>query len=600
MFRWKISLYLIISMAISGGEVFAATYPGQLGVGVTTGEASGSFVDMAKEHHRWSRLPSGTMAYDSEGWPACDTQLIMDFRLVAEWEGFIDDPEEYRYDNRGTYKCSFAGQATLAAAGASIANKTYDAGTNTTTFALSITQKRVYAHLNFTNTKRTAASATDTGFTDLKMIRPGYPADTNQLFHTPLLEALGSANFAAMRFMGFTASNAENVTYPDTTTWAERKLPTDAAQVSMEAAGKWESGCWEYVIALANATMIDPWINVPVSATTDYVTQLATMLRDNLHPSLNVYVESSNEVWNGIFPQQAWNAAQASALGINEHENHARRTVELAQIFEGVFGGGSLNDRVRVMLCCHAPMLKWWVENYMIAYINSTYLGSAKDYIYAIARQTYFGGASATGQAGTETYTVTQILDECHSNITGQMSEPSGNEAGRLQWVQKAAAWQLVGGACSYEGGTDFMGTDYSDYPDSLLRNIDNRITAVRSARMKDELKYNYDDAFFALGGNLAVDLALSSSYARWGCWGLTDDVTNPDRNYQFEAARELLGYETGDLDENSRVNTVDLGIFCQQWLDTGGCSDPNCADLDGSLKVDFADFAMLAENWGR
>ncbi|UCF42300.1 MAG: lamin tail domain-containing protein [Planctomycetota bacterium] len=53
-----------------------------------------------------------------------------------------------------------------------------------------------------------------------------------------------------------------------------------------------------------------------------------------------------------------------------------------------------------------------------------------------------------------------------------------------------------------------------------------------------------------------------------------------------------------GDLDENCLVDLKDLMVFTQQWLDTGGCSDPNCADLDDDSNVDIADFAILADNY--
>jgi len=430
-------VFACLALIVASSSAFAAIYPGRLGVNIGgVGESGGIFVDMAKEHWRYS---DGT-TYDSQGWPTCDTQLIMDFRLVEEWFGDIDDPCEYRYDNRGTYKCSFVGQATLSPSGATITNKVYNASTNTTTFDLNITQKQAYCHINFTSTQRVNGGPTDTGFTNLKMIKAGYPADTTQTFTTNFINCLTSAGFSTIRCMNLTGTNDTEPTYPATTTWAMRKLTTDASQTGMAAAGKREGMAWEYVIELSNQVGMAPWINVPVSADTNYVTNLATMLRDNLDPNLHIYVESSNEVWNSIFSQQAWNAAQATALGINEYQNHARRTVELAQIFQTVFGAGSLNNRVRVMLCCHAPMLKWWVENYMIAYINSHY-GTlrAKDFIYAIARQTYFGGPGATGDPNTDTWTITQILDGCHSDITSQISETSGNYAGRLQWVQKAA-----------------------------------------------------------------------------------------------------------------------------------------------------------------
>ncbi len=327
--------------------------------------------------------------------------------------------------------------------------------------------------------------------------------------------------------MCFTNTNGCEPVYPGVTEWSKRKLVSDASQERIPQKEKMGGAAWEYVIRLSNLVKMDPWINIPVSATAEYVTNLATMFRDSLDKSLHVYVESSNEVWNTApdFNQSLYNQAQAKALSIGEHENHARRTVELAKKFESVFGQGSLNSRVRVILCSHQPMLKWWVEP-MLKYIETTQ-GAPKNYLYAIACQTYFGGGADAGE------NVVKILDDCHAEIAAQIDETGQtNEAGRKQWVAKAAVWQLPGGFCSYEGGPDHGG--------GSTVNIANRISAERHARMAVEWNYNFSDAFFKLNGTLAMQFTLSSAYCRYGCWGLTDDITNPQRNYKYEAARKL------------------------------------------------------------
>lgn len=198
------------------------------------------------------------------------------------------------------------------------------------------------------------------------------------------------------------------------------------------------------------------------------------MLLNDLDPSLNIYVESSNEVWNTApgFEQSQYNRAGANARGIGEHENHARRTVELAQLFESVFGPGSLNSRIRVILCSHQPMLKWWVEPMLW-----------------------------------------------------------------IQWIQKAGDWSLPGGYCSYEGGPAHGG--------GSTTNIANRILAERSQGMCEAMRYNLDDGFIRLGGNLAMHFTLTSAYTRYGCWGLTDDVSIPDRNYKYQCLKELVEVPT-------------------------------------------------------
>lgn len=52
-----------------------------------------------------------------------------------------------------------------------------------------------------------------------------------------------------------------------------------------------------------------------------------------------------------------------------------------------------------------------------------------------------------------------------------------------------------------------------------------------------------------------------------------------------------------GDLNLDDRVNILDLGIFCGNWL-----KQPNGTpgDLDQNGTVDFNDFNLLGQNWGR
>ena len=507
-----------------------------LGVNISMPERGGTFVDMAKEHHRWvhsstwQSLPEED--FDERGWPLRDAILLMDLRLVAEWANEIDDPEEYRVDMSGDYACAFTGQANVFSHGeGSIKNLQYDAATNTSTFTFSVPYPPGKEHgkffIAFTNTRRTPGDSNNSGITDLKIMRPGYSLDTEKIFLDDLIKALTTPHFAAIRYMPFTGANGADPDYPFQTEWSQRKLPTDAAQVRISAINKPDAAAWEYVIELTKLTHIAPWINIPVSADSNYVLQLATLLKEQLPSDLPLYVESSNEVWNTApgFEQSKWNQAQAKALKIGEHENHARRTVELAKLFEQVYGAGSLNHRVRVILCSHAPMLKWWVEP-MLNYVKKNF-GEPNQFIYALSCQTYYGGGADAGES------VDKVLADCRSSITKQMNETGGNQAGRKQWIEAAKRWGFVGGFCSYEGGPDHGG--------GSTVNLANRILAERAPGMGEVLKYNYDEGFFQLGGNLAMQFTLSSAYTRYGCWGLTDDISNPDRNYKFQAAHELI-----------------------------------------------------------
>jgi hypothetical protein len=57
---------------------------------------------------------------------------------------------------------------------------------------------------------------------------------------------------------------------------------------------------WEVQAAAANKCGKDLWVNVPVTATEAYVTAMATVFKNLLNPSLKVYVELGNEIWNNF------------------------------------------------------------------------------------------------------------------------------------------------------------------------------------------------------------------------------------------------------------------------------------------------------------
>ena len=62
---------------------------------------------------------------------------------------------------------------------------------------------------------------------------------------------------------------------------------------------------------------------------------------------------------------------------------------------------------------------------------------------------------------------------------------------------------------------------------------------------MADVITHSYRNGWADLGGGLALYFTLASSYNRYGCWGLTDDPANPDRNAKMAAVRALCGAPT-------------------------------------------------------
>ncbi|MFO8006366.1 MAG: PA14 domain-containing protein, partial [Candidatus Brocadiia bacterium] len=543
-----------LALALALPTSAQTTYPGKIGVG----GASWEFVNLADHSYRWSK-PDGAGGWtdltssdvDADGWLKCDGRFVYDGRPVAEWAGSIDDPEVYRKDLSGVYKGSFKGQAVLSHIEGpfTISNQVYDSGTNTTTFDLTVDPPGAHHGLivmSLTDTQRTSSDPLGSGFTDFRLIRPGYAWDTTQVFTDEVINCYNTASFAAIRYLHVNGNVEWDANGPLFQHWSNRKLSTDASMDDIPPLNKKDRWCYEYYIDICNQTQKDLWLCVPIAADDDYLDQLAQLVYDNLDPGLNVYLENSNEVWNYGFSQYAWNKAMAEEevnagtadydydgstdAEVWHYRRHANRTMDIVNAFANVFGQSEVNNRLRGVLSWWAIHLDW-LETYMLPYIQDNY-GPPSDYFYGIGLATYMGGAAAGGDSGTENYTVDQILDDMHQTATNSIST-------RQDWINAAANWGLPGGALAYETGTDTGG--------GSTTNIANRIGAVRSSRMYDELTYNYEDCWLALGGGLTCDLSLAGLYNRYGCWGLTDDTADPDRNYQMQVIRDLLGDSVTD-----------------------------------------------------
>lgn len=503
--------------------------------GVGDGSRCKPFVDVAKTLRPYTLVGKEEAApTDADGWPVADCQTVLfDIRPFPAWNPPIDDPDKFQPDWSGTYKLSLTGQATIACTegGNRIANQRYDATTNATTADVVVQPGSGLLVLSFSNTRRAATGPIGSGFTRLKVIRPGYPADTKQVFTTEFLRALKP--FAALRYMDVLDTNHNPGYYGDTghhaLEWKDRRVATDATQ---QSTGSKYGLAWEYIVQLANLTGKDAWINIPVAATDDYVTQLAGFLKSGLHANIKIYIEHSNEVWNFGFPQYIYNKLAAidevkrgnSPLnndGNTEdetwtHRRHAKRLHDIAEKFKSVFGAQAMMTRIR-------PIYASWLISPdphfkdVLKWAEATY-GPPKNYFYGMAGAAYYNAEKASNTASPDEILAVMRKSSDDNAIFHKQLKAIADSYG-LKYTQ-------------YEIGPDNGG--------GKTENVANRIRANRVPGMKALVLYDAA-RWFALGGDMYMYFAAPGAYSRYGCWGLSEDIRQLNTP-KWQAIYELTG----------------------------------------------------------
>ena len=518
------------------------TFPDKIGVeldGIGSGGRAKVFIDLAKTMRPWS-VDTTQAAADAHGWPTTDANTVLfDIRPAFTWRPPVDDPEKFQPDWSGTYKSSFQGQADLELGEdptLQIANKQYDPATNLTTFDLVVPKGVGLVVLKIRNSKRTADSPAGSGITNLQVMRPGYELSEKRLFLPEFVNSLKP--FAALRFMDWLETNHNFGFYGDpghhVLNWADRHVPEDATQCNF----KTKVGCcWEYVAELATVTGKDVWINIPVPASDDYVKNLAVLLKEKLPAKCNIYIEHSNEVWNFGFPQYVYNKLAAvdevkqgnSTLNkdgekkeeVWVHRRHAKRLIEIGNIFRDVFGKDA-GTRIRPVYASWQISVKPHYAD-VLEWVHKTY-GDPKRFFYALAGAAYYGvGKDSTGKAP---------VNATPQELVKIMREDSDRHHATRQPLQELAnKYQLK--HFQYEIGPDVGG--------GKTENVGNRILSNRLPEMKELLIHDARDNWFAHGGDLYMYFSHCSAYSRYGAWGLSEDISNLNTP-KWQAIYELTG----------------------------------------------------------
>ena len=494
------------------------------------------FADAMKTARTFGRVDKpwenqNTVPLDPNGWPLEDAGVV----VIADTPGI-----------GGTYALSFQGKAEVAAKfGVKIENLSYDATANRSTAQIVVPADGQQLMLEFTQTNG--------GIRNVVLMRPG--TTEKDTFSPAFIEKLKP--FTTLRFMDFLATNNNPLQ-----SWDERTTPLAASQAGARG------GALEYVIALANLTGKEVWVNVPDQLDEAGVRAMAQMLKDGLKPNIKVYVEYSNEVWNWQFGQATRNLEAAKIEGRranspltydgSDNEGYwamrriAQKAAQTGQIFREVFGDQSF-ERVRPVYATQVGYEEVYKQG--LSFLENRY-GQPAKVIYGLASAPYF-------QVSNELNTKADLsVDEIFAALPADMKK-------NLDAAAKVQSYATYYGLkhLAYEGGQhlqDHVGAG----------NAEAKIAANRDPRM-GALVETYLNGWQGLGGDLFVYFTLTSPYSKWGSWGLVEDVTGTSPKYN--AILKVINGPTVPL----QIGTAVPGeIAAGAWTALSGWDKPGGASV--------------------
>ncbi|GBF81431.1 beta strand repeat-containing protein [Aphanothece sacrum] len=350
-----------------------------------------------------------------------------------------------------------------------------------------------------------------------------------QIFNPDFLQK--TQPFGAVRFMDWMETN--NSSQGE---WSDRPTPDDSTWTTKGAPV-------EIMVQLANTLDVDPWFNMPIQATDEYVRNFATYVRDNLEPERKVYVEYSNEVWNGNFTQLGWVIQQAEN-DPNFHGNamnwFGKRTTEITRIWDQVFDQTGKKEQVIGVMAAQAANIGTATSALNYASWSDENKSHADYGIDAIAIAPYFGGyiGKAENETQVQTWNVDQLFDELtqggvlNNGPVGGAIKRAYNNIDKYAALAQKENLQLL----AYEGGQHLVADEEVQNRQALT---DLFIQANRDPRM-GELYKQYLTYWYQQGGGLFMNFNDVGTPSKYGSWGTLENL-NQTSSPKYDALMDVL-----------------------------------------------------------
>jgi hypothetical protein len=431
-----------------------------------------AFVDVFKQSRPWIESQQGKIKYDEQGYPILGPKQSVLTVMVRELKGHYPG---------GTYVATYSGAGY-------VRMDQFDV-------------KRVRArprHIEADVVPNDGGLQLQIVDTDPKNIvrnihvwMPGFERK-HATFHPLFYRRLEP--FGVIRFMDWQGTN-----HSKQAKWSQRAKPGDARYTTPAGVPI------EMMIELANLRKADPWFCMPHLADDEYVREFAKLVKARLHDGLKVYVEYSNEVWNGAFGQSHWARAQGRKLRLGDPDGarfYAERSVQIFKIWEEVFGG-----RDRLVRVLGSQFVNTWLSEQILTWKD------AYKHADALAIAPYFGYEFGDPQHVSKTLRLSteQLLKKLDEEVSGKNRELMEDQ----ERIARKYKLQLI----AYEGGQHLAGGGGFENNEALTRLF---VSANRDPQMyelyRKHLK-NWRDS----NGGVYCTYNYVSSPGKWGSWGILE-----------------------------------------------------------------------------
>lgn len=334
---------------------------------------------------------------------------------------------------------------------------------------------------------------------NIRVIMPGFEQTyQQQRFHPVFLERW--QGMKSFRYMDWMHTNGSKVSKWEDRPTMEQMTWTRDGGIPLEV-----------MIEHANLMKADPWFCMPHLATDEYVRNFAQMVKEKLDPSLKIYVELSNEMWNSQFEQTRHGQGRAKELKLGPAERpweggamyYVQRSVEMFKIWEDVFGG---KDRLVRVIAWQAASGTYWLDGMVMA---RTKPGEVDALAIAPYMSMNLSPKSKPSSDEVAKWTVEEVM---HHVMTKSLPESA-------KWMEEAAAVAKkynVKLVC-YEAGQHLVGVGGGENNDALTK----LFHQANASEQMGEAYREYFAAWEKAGGDLLCNFSSVSSWSKWGSWGL-------------------------------------------------------------------------------